>query len=518
MFEIAFFVGIYSYIIFLLGIAGLLYINIIYLVTFLLLLYSIYFFYKKKGLELFKYNYYSIGKSSLFILLLLFVQALVNLIGVFGPEIGFDALWYHLTLPKLYLQTHTIYHIPGGLLYYSDMPKLVEMLYLGALALWNVTLAKMIHFLFGLLTLFIIFKLSRRFVSSWLSLVAALIFYSNLVVGWESVAAYVDLARAFFEILSFYGLIVWIENKNRKYLIFSAIALGLAITTKVAGVLDLLIFIPLFIYLKREMLENILTFIFYALIVPLPWFIFSFLNTKNPIYPYFSIPVDSGHFISFSNSIFFLNFSDPISPIYLILLPLVIFSYKRFDKTERIISFFVFISFFVWLVFEGNRGTRFLLPYLPVFSVFSIILIGKFKNNFYMKFSIVLILVLSLTSIGYRLLANYKFIPYIFGKESQSQFLSRHLNFMYGDFYDIDNYFKSNIKSTDKVLLFGFHNLYYVDFPFTDSSWVKKGDKFNYIAVQNSNLPERFSGWKIVYYNSKTKVSLYSKGGKMWEY
>jgi hypothetical protein len=115
-------------------------------------------------------------------------------------------------------------------------------------------------------------------------------------------------------------------------------------------------------------------------------------------------------------------------------------------------------------------------------------------------------------------LANSKYIPVILGKETKSQFLTKNLNFSFGDFYDIDGYFQKNIKPSDKVLLYGFHNLYYVNFPFVDSSFVKMGDKFNYIAVQNSIIPIRFSDWKQIYYNKITKVGLYSKERKIWVY
>jgi len=127
-----------------------------------------------------------------------------------------------------------------------------------------------------------------------------------------------------------------------------------------------------------------------------------------------------------------------------------------------------------------------------------------------------MVIIVSFFSIGYRGLANAKYLPVILGFESKAEFLEKHLNFSFGDFYDIDGYFANNIKPTDKVLLYGFHNLYYVDFPFIDSSWVKKGDIFNYIAVQNAILPQRFSAWSLIYKNRKTGVSLYSLGGKRW--
>jgi len=92
------------------------------------------------------------------------------------------------------------------------------------------------------------------------------------------------------------------------------------------------------------------------------------------------------------------------------------------------------------------------------------------------------------------------------------------LNFSFGDFYDVNNALSDRIKPTDRALLYGFHNLYYVDFPYIDSSWVKKGDMFNFIVTQNSLPPERFKFWSLIYYNPTTKIRLYSLGGIKWTY
>ena len=111
-----------------------------------------------------------------------------------------------------------------------------------------------------------------------------------------------------------------------------------------------------------------------------------------------------------------------------------------------------------------------------------------------------------------------KFIPYILGQETKQEFLKKHLNFSYGGFYDTDSYFKNTIKKNDNVLIIGMHNLYYVDFPYVHESWVKPGDEFNYILLQDANLPERFKLWRLVYTNNLTHVKLYSFGGQKWVY
>jgi hypothetical protein len=159
-----------------------------------------------------------------------------------------------------------------------------------------------------------------------------------------------------------------------------------------------------------------------------------------------------------------------------------------------------------------------MLPYLPIVSILAAYVISQLRQKYLKVFLIIVIIFVGLISIGYRSEANAKFIPVIIGRESKAQFLTKYLNFSYGDFYDTDGYFQKHIKTSDRVLLIGFHNLYYVNFPFVDSSWVKKGDGFNYIAVQNTFLPKRFSDWHKIYYNSLTKVALYAKDGKKCAY
>jgi hypothetical protein len=109
-------------------------------------------------------------------------------------------------------------------------------------------------------------------------------------------------------------------------------------------------------------------------------------------------------------------------------------------------------------------------------------------------------------------------VPVLIGNESKQEFLKHRLNFSFGDFFDTDKYFENTIKPTDKVLLFGFHNLYYINFPFIDSSWITKGERFNYIATQKSDLPKQFSHWNLIYTNPKTHVKLFSLKGGEWEY
>lgn len=527
MFTLALLIGIYSYIIFSLGLLGFLYKPIIALTSLAYLFVAMLFV--KKSLR----NYgiknravYFIKKSTkaeLIFLILIFLQIVINLIGVLGPELGFDALWYHLTLPKIYLENHQISYVPGGLFYYSTMPKLTEMFYVTAISLGSEIVAKFIHFSFGVLCLVALYNLSCKFLSKTFSLLVLVLFYSNLVVGWMSITSYIDLARTFFEIMALWSFVNFLENKRKNSLVLSGVMLGLAISTKLLAVSSLFIFTFLMfviIFKKYEfkwrvIKTNILGYWFFSLLIPLPWFVFSFVHTGNPLYPFFTniYPVKLN-----LNLINPMNLSDPISPLYIVFLPIALFFYRKFNPALKLVSLYSFLAIVVWYVTSQTGGGRFILPYLPAFSIVSIAIVQMFKKTIIRNIFIGLIIFLSLFSIVYRGVANAKYLPVIFGKESKSQFLTNNLNFSFGDFYDTDEYLAKNIKKDDMVLLYGFHNLYYVNFSSIDSSYVKKGQMFNYIAVQGNNMPERFKYWNLVYYNRTTNIKLYSMGGLKWVY
>lgn len=544
MFTTAILIGIYSYIIFLLGVLGFIYTQHIILLTVIYLTIALYWYREKlkmnlprtvlvRGLlrcfEIFK----KIQKPYLekIFLGIIILQTLINLVGVLGPELAFDALWYHLTLPKIYITNHSISHIPGGLLYYSDMPKLTEMLYVSALTFGNEITAKFIHFSFGILILIAIHKISRKFFSKEFSLLTVVLFYSNLVVGWQSTTAYIDLARTFFEIMALWGFLNWMENKKNKWFILSSVMLGLAISAKLLAIGSLLIFSILISYYfwKNKISVNnysicLFVYLFICLLIVSPWFIFSFLNTGNPVYPFFTNIYPLKINVSLINT---LSLSDPISPLYVILVPVGILLFTKLEFKIKMISLYCFLASIVWQLTPNTGGGRFILPYLPGFSILSIWVIREIRLIRVQYMLIGAIIIFSVFSIIYRLSANSKYMPVIIGKESKADFLKNHLNFSFGDFYDLDGYFAKKIKASDNVLLYGFHNLYYIDFPFVDSSWVKKGDKFNYVAVQNSPLPKKFKNWNLIYSNAISHVKLYSKPrtfgsfsvvrGKGWE-
>lgn len=529
MFALAILIGIYSYLIFILGILGLLNRDYVLFSTIVFIgLTTVYF--KKNKKDIPKVNLRK--KSIRPFLILFFAMAAINFVGALGPELSFDALWYHLTIPKIFIQESKIFYIPGGLFYYSLMPKLGEMLFIPGLMFGNEIIAKLIQWIFGILTSLAVYKLSREFFNDKISALASLIFYSSLVVSWESTIAYVDLVRAFFEVLAFWGFVLFLKTKEKKWLVESSIMLGLAISTKINSIATIIIFISLIALSDRTLktnlkqtMSNILIYCTLPILVAFPWFFFSYLQSSNPVFPFFS-----QHFKDLETGILsatllnpinivqsfydlFLKSADPITPIYLAFIPILILNFKKISKNIHPLIAYSLLALILWYPFANIGGSRFILPYLPVFSVIAAGSITLIKNEYMRNYLIFFIVIVCLMTAFYRGIANSRYLPVILGSESKDEFLVKNLNFGFGDFYDTEGFFRKNLESSDKVLILGFHNLFYADFPFYHESFVKMGDNFNYIVSQGDSLPSRFSSWEVVHSDVRANFKVYSLKG-----
>lgn len=410
MLAFAILTGIFSYSVFALGIFGLLYKS--NLIILILIFFIILGFVYRKYLILFKKTnlinfldssliFFNKNKLSTLFLILILIQLSINLIGTLGPELAFDALWYHLTLPKIYLLNHKLLFIPGGLFYYSAMPKLAEMLYVPMLALGSQIYPKLLHFFFGLLSILVVYRISRLYLSKKISIITCAIFISSLSFDWLQITAYIDLFRTFYEGLSFFYLLKFVKNKNKNDLLKTGILIGFAIATKLISLFDLS-FINLFLiifFLKEKHYSNetflykikdLIIFNLISIVIPLPWFMFSYLNTNSFIYPFlskiypnnFSFKIlDPMYFIKITWDIF-SNSSDPLSPMFLIFIPIVLFSIRKFKKGKFYLILLSILIYLAWYLTPLTGGGRFILPFTIIFSVICGLIIDLYQISF----------------------------------------------------------------------------------------------------------------------------------------
>ncbi len=520
MFEIALILGIFANSIFLAGLLHLLtqpvIITLSLVTLFALLVLAKHIFYHVKQ------EVYTWGRRDSLLVSLVVIASLINLVGALGPELAFDALWYHLTLPKLYLLHQEIYFVPGNLLYYSAMPRLGEMFFTAALSLNGEILAKLMQWGFGILTLITTYLVARRFVNKTYALLAVALLASNLVFAWESTTAYIDLIRTFFESTAFLALLFWMEKSEKKYLLLAGVCIGFALETKLLAIGSVGVFTLLILalcYQKKfsviKTLQNVILFLIFPLLLISPWFIFSWIHAGSPFYPFFPKVFDVEQGSSLNPILFlkdtwtlFTHADDPLSPLYIMILP-ALFLIKEKTKNFSLLAIYSLFTFLFWYAAPHIGGARYFLPYLPIWSVFTLVIISHVHDTFLKKMFIATVVFFLLVTSFYRAVANKRYLPVIFGRETQTQFLTDHLNFSYGDFVDSDGWFARNIKTTDRVLLINFHNLYYVNFPYVHQSWQTPQDSFDYIAVQDAPLPPNSAHVRLVYTNPLTHVQVY---------
>jgi 4-amino-4-deoxy-L-arabinose transferase-like glycosyltransferase len=211
------------------------------------------------------------------------------------PPVSRDALIHHLAIPKLYLKHGGIFELPEYK--YSYYPMILDLLYLVPLYFGNDIIPKLIHFSFSLMTAWLIFGYLKNRLDSCYALFGVLLFLSTPIIVKLSITAYVDLGLIFFSYATIIYLIKWFETDFKiKYLIFSAIWCGLALSTKYNGLIVLFlmtVFVP-FIYLRSIHSETFgqgraigysAVFIIVSLMVFSPWMIKNYAWTNNPIYP-----------------------------------------------------------------------------------------------------------------------------------------------------------------------------------------------------------------------------------------
>ncbi|MBU1570069.1 MAG: hypothetical protein KKE00_06065 [Proteobacteria bacterium] len=91
------------------------------------------------------------------------------------PPVSRDALTHHLAVPKLYLNHGGMYEIPSVI--FSYYPMNLDLLYLIPLYFGNDIVPKYIHFLFALLTAFLVHGYLKKRTNTLLALLEPCSFY-----------------------------------------------------------------------------------------------------------------------------------------------------------------------------------------------------------------------------------------------------------------------------------------------------------------------------------------------------
>jgi hypothetical protein len=208
-----------------------------------------------------------------------------------APEKEYDALWYHLGLPKVWLEAGR----PVDLVheYVSLYPLQWELVFTAGLVFGGAVSAKLLHFICLPLGALLAWQLSRRLAPRAEPWVAVALLLTAPTVLWEATTAYVDLALALHLGLGVLALLRWVEGGGRGWFGLAVVTLGLAMAIKHLALVAVAILAPgLVLWLwrhERWPLQRALApatlLVALALIVPLPWYARAWLASGNPFFP-----------------------------------------------------------------------------------------------------------------------------------------------------------------------------------------------------------------------------------------
>jgi 4-amino-4-deoxy-L-arabinose transferase-like glycosyltransferase len=220
-----------------------------------------------------------------------FVMVLLTLLVALAPPLGWDGLFYHLTVPKLYLEQGRI--APVTDMPHQHFPGLMEMLYLAALSLKGDAAAKLLHMVYLGLLGGAIYLIAERHLGrgdGWPAVAAyGAIPMVFILAGW----AYNDLALAFYQVVALYALLNWFDDQRRHWLILSAAACGLAMGLKYTSFVCPMVVVALICWHQArarapwsQWLRHLSAFCLVTLTVAAPWYARNLAFTGNPVYPF----------------------------------------------------------------------------------------------------------------------------------------------------------------------------------------------------------------------------------------
>ena len=155
-----------------------------------------------------------------------------------APETSADGYTYHLGLVGRYYRHHGFPAITTNI--YAYLSQGAEMLYLFAYSFGRHSAAKMVHFGFFLATVAGMLLFARRHGTRVAGAAAAVLYGCSPVVGPAATSSYNDCALAFYQFLTFYGLVIWWKQRTARWLTIVGVLAGFCFAIKYTGGLTIL--------------------------------------------------------------------------------------------------------------------------------------------------------------------------------------------------------------------------------------------------------------------------------------
>jgi hypothetical protein len=229
-----------------------------------------------------------------FLLVILGGIWLLHATGVFVPETGFDAVWYHLPIIKIFVDFGKVFYIPYY--YQSANPMFSDLIFLLGFQTLKDLGAKLIAFLFGITCVLVSYQLARQFFNRFWSLVTVIIISSFQVLAWQSSSFYIDVAKAMWEVSACWMLFKYQQQPTPRNLLWTGLFFGASLATKLFSLFVFPAYLIGIFLFRRYGSEkkgkpslpviSFIAFVLISLIVVLPFYITTYRTTGTPFYSF----------------------------------------------------------------------------------------------------------------------------------------------------------------------------------------------------------------------------------------
>lgn len=208
-----------------------------------------------------------------------------SLMNALAPPVGWDALAYHLAIPRLYLDADAIRELPW--LLHSHWPHLMELVYAAPLALGQESCAALTHAAVCTAVLIAVFRLGREEGGAAAGWTAAALLASQPIFLELASEPHSDGALTLFHLLASAALWRWSKEGGKGLIAAAGLCAGLAAACKLQG-LALGATLLVWLLLDKRRRSGVIPFALWAALPAAPWYLKAWLAAGNPVWPFYS--------------------------------------------------------------------------------------------------------------------------------------------------------------------------------------------------------------------------------------
>lgn len=251
------------------------------------------------------------------VLLFLVMVAGINMIAALAPVIGVDELIYRLAAAKLYLMHERLLYIPS--MVFHQQPQHIQMIQLWGLSLGSESTTQVVQCSMGFLLLLALITLARREMPITWSLLSGAILYTYSDVIVLSGRASPDLANGLWMVLAIIAWLHWVETGIERWMLVAGALAGLfAAGARLPGAYGAIGLVMLVIICSKyhhnlslpKAMINGLTVGLLALLMVTPWYLRSYMQTGNPVWPFLGTVFGAQDWTTVTYQMFTTNFSE----------------------------------------------------------------------------------------------------------------------------------------------------------------------------------------------------------------